>query len=112
MAPGNPQLPLPDFDQLPTGSIGPRIRSLDLEQLEQLAGHERIHANRPQVLQVIEQRLDQLRAGAEPTTGDPAAVKPEIHDAPVAPAAVEPGPEPAINPPSHGDPTNPAQPRG
>jgi hypothetical protein len=104
-------LPLPDFDHLPLESVAARIRSLDVDQLEQLIEYESDHAHRPLVLDVLARRSEQLRAGAEPTSGDPNAFKPEAAGPPETGSAVGPDPGPAINPPSHGDPTNPSQPR-
>jgi|SRR5215207_3259193 len=104
-------LPLPDFDHLPFSSLAARIRSLDAQQLEQLIGYERNHAERIAVLQVLEERLADLRSGAQPTSGDPNALRPEVAGPPNADSRVGADPGPALNPPSHGDPTNPAQPR-
>jgi hypothetical protein len=105
-------LPLPDYDHLPVGSLTSRIRSLDLDALTTLLAYERAHANRVQVVTVMESRLAGLREGAQPSGGDPAAVG---ADAPAAAAggskASEATSGPPVNPPSQGDPTNPAQPR-
>lgn len=107
----NESLPLPDFDQLPVGSVAARIRSLDHRQVEELIQYERDHAGRVQVLELLRHRRDQLRDGAEPTGGDPAAPKPELADAPASGSVVGAESGPAINPPTGGDPTNPTQPR-
>jgi hypothetical protein len=88
-------LPLADYDDLTLGAVESRIRSLDAASLRQLLDYERAHGNRLPVVQLLEQRSAQLEAGAEPTG--------------VSPARTE---GPPVNPPSHGDPTNPAQPRG
>lgn len=107
------ELPLPDYDHLPTGSLEGRIRSLTADQLQTLRTYEAEHANRPLVLRIIDARADQLANGAEPTGGTPDDEHPEIGRTPEPPAQA--GPEtagPPINPPSHGVPTNPAQPRG
>lgn len=105
-------LPIPDYDQLPEGSIESRIRTLDVDGVEQLLSHEREHANRPQVVLVLEQRAEALRSGAEPTGGSPQGGTPETgstaHGGPARPQTQGP----PVNPPSQGDPTNPAQPRG
>jgi hypothetical protein len=63
-------LPLPNYDQLPLGSLQHRIRSLDDAQLRKLIEHERAHGHRAPVLQVLTARLDQLEHGAEPSGGD------------------------------------------
>lgn len=63
------QLPLPDFDQLPFGALGHRIRSLTEAELRQLLEHEREHAARVPVTELLTGRLDELQRGAEPTPG-------------------------------------------
>jgi hypothetical protein len=70
------ELPLPDYDQTPLGALRHRIRSLDEPQLTTLIDHEREHGARVPVLQLLDARLDQLRHGAEPAPGDPAAAPP------------------------------------
>jgi hypothetical protein len=112
-APSHEDLPLPDYDHLPTGSLEGRIRSLDADQLATLRAYEEAHADRIAVLQLIDARVAQLDGGAEPTTGSPDAARPEAAGAAPAPSKASPQTEgPPVNPPSHGDPTNPAQPRG
>jgi hypothetical protein len=106
------QLPLPDYDHLPVDGLTSRIRSLDAAGLETLLDYERAHANRLQVVTIMQNRLTSLRAGAQPSGGDPAAA---ASDDPVQAAGGSKVSEatsgPPINPPSQGDPTNPAQPR-
>ncbi|WP_369137529.1 hypothetical protein [Modestobacter versicolor] len=105
-------LPLPDYDHLPVGSLTSRIRTLDADDLETLLGYEQAHANRVQVVSAMTHRLDDLKAGAQPSGGDPAAAQPEHAPAAAGGSAVsEATSGPPVNPPSHGDPTNPAQPR-
>ena len=105
-------LPLPDYDHLPVGSLVSRVRTLDAEGLQTLLSYEKSHANRIQVVQAMSHRLDDLKAGARPSGGDPAATQPEHAAAPAGGSAVsEATSGPPVNPPSHGDPTNPAQPR-
>ena len=105
-------LPLKDYDHLPVGSLTSRIRKLDVEDLTTLLDYERAHGNRFQVVTVMESRLTSLKNGAQPSGGDPAAGG---ADAPPAPEggskASEATSGPPVNPPSQGDPTNPAQPR-
>ena len=105
-------LPLKDYDHLPVGSLTSRIRKLDVEDLTTLLDYERAHGNRFQVVTVMQSRLTSLKNGAQPSGGDPAATGAD------APPAAEGGSKaaeettgPPVNPPSHGDPTNPAQPR-
>jgi hypothetical protein len=70
-------LPLPDYDHLPGGSLVHRIRTLDADALRVLVEYERAHADRPAAVQVMERRLAELSGGAEPSSGDPAATQPE-----------------------------------
>jgi hypothetical protein len=105
-------LPLPDYDHLPVGSLISRIRTLDAAGLESLLGYEKQHANRIQVVAAMQTRLTALHNGAQPSGGDPAAPAPEA--APPAAGGSKVSSDttgPPINPPSQGDPTNPAQPR-
>jgi hypothetical protein len=105
-------LPLPDYDHLALGDLAHRIRSLDAAGLETLLDHERAHGHRVPVVNVLQARLDEVRAGAPTSGGDPAA--PSVQAAPAADTGspVQPATSgPVINPPSHGVPTNPAQPR-
>src|SRR4051812_27730908 len=72
------RLPIPDYDHLPLGSLTHRIRSLDVGEVVALLNHERAHADRVPVVQVLERRVEALRSGvAEPSGGDPAAAQPE-----------------------------------
>ena len=105
-------LPLPDYDHLPLGSLTSRIRTLEADDLAALLAYERAHADRVAVVQAVEHRLEQLRAGAEPSAGSPLAAQPE-HAPPAAGGSAVSGATtgPPVNPPSQGDPTNPAQPR-
>lgn len=105
------ELPLPDYDHVPVGSLGPRIAPLDRSAVETLLAYERAHGNRAPVVQVLESRLTELAEGAEPTGGSPGGATPENRSAPGG-SPVEPTTEgPRINPPSQGVPTNPSQPR-
>ncbi|QCW49803.1 hypothetical protein FE634_04150 [Nocardioides dongxiaopingii] len=111
--PHHDELPLPDYDHLPVGSLGHRIRSLDADGVTALLDYERAHGDRLPVVQVLQHRLTELEDGAPTSGGDPTAVAPE---APLGEASDSLGSAsrregPAVNPPSHGDPTNPAQPR-
>jgi hypothetical protein len=106
------ELPIPDYDHLQTGALVSRIRTLDATGLETLLAYERSHANRIQVVSAMQHRLKSVEAGAQPSGGDPASTG---VDDPVAAAGGSKVSEattgPAMNPPSQGDPTNPAQPR-
>ena len=105
-------LPIPEADHLPLGDLLHRIRALDTVGLRQLLDHEVAHANRPAVVDALHAREEELRSGAEPSSGNPAATS--VAQAPPPQAAPSASPAttgPPQNPPSHGDPTNPAQPR-
>jgi hypothetical protein len=108
--PNREELPLPEFDHIPLGTLPSRISGLDEEGVSQLLAYERAHGDRLPVVQVLENRLQALREGAEPSTSLPPAM-PEVsegsRESKVSPATSGP----PVNPPSHGDPTNPAQPR-
>ncbi len=85
-------LPVPGYDHLPIGSLAHRIRALDVEGLSVLLDHERRHGDRLPVVQLLEQRLDDLRSGAaEPSGGDPAAAQPEQAPPPTGQGPGEPG---------------------
>ncbi|HEV7948515.1 MAG TPA: hypothetical protein VGP24_01985 [Glaciihabitans sp.] len=103
------ELPLPEYDHIPIGHLPARIAPLDSSQMQQLVTYEREHGNRLPVLVVLEHRLEALNNGVEPS-GEVTTNFPEV-----SPSASEPtiSPEtttaPQINPPSHGNPTNPAR---
>ncbi|HEV7725284.1 MAG TPA: hypothetical protein VGO74_00005 [Modestobacter sp.] len=106
-------LPLPDYDHLPVGSLTSRIRTLDADGLQAVLSYEKAHANRAQVVSAINHRISGLRAGGQPSGGAPDAAQPEAAPAPAGGSAASTATAgPPVNPPSHGDPTNPAQPRG
>jgi hypothetical protein len=56
-------LPLPRYDELSLASIRARLRSLDTAQLRVLADYERRNAERPDVLGMLERRIEKLEAG-------------------------------------------------
>ncbi|SNX56339.1 hypothetical protein SAMN06272735_0787 [Streptomyces sp. TLI_55] len=109
---GRSALPLPDYDHLPIGGLESRVRSLAPEEVETLLSYERTHANRLPVTEVLTARLEQLDAGAEQTSGDPQALRPETrggrHGSPVSPTT---SPEP-YSPPPHGTPDQRGRPKG
>ncbi len=104
-------LPIDDYDHLPVGSLVSRIRTLDATGLQTLLDYEKGHANRIQVVSAMQSRLSSLKDGAQPSGGDPNAATPEAAPAADTGSKVTATDAPKINPPSHGDPTNPAQPR-
>lgn len=111
-APGRDDLPIADYDHLPIGGLGHRIRSLTADELRQLLEFERAHGKRLPAVQLMEQRLRALDAGATPSGGNAGAPAVETAPAPDCGGTVSPATAgPAQNPPSHGVPTNPAQPR-
>ncbi len=75
--PARDSLPLPDYDHLPIGGLESRVRSLGAEEVEELLAYERSHADRLPATELLTARLEQLRSGARPSSGDPGAVRPE-----------------------------------
>jgi hypothetical protein len=69
-------LPLPDYDHLPLGSLISRIRTLDATGLQSLLDYEKGHANRIQVVSAMRNRLSSLKA-AQPSSEDGVAPAPE-----------------------------------
>jgi len=107
------ELPIPDWDGLSFGEVASRVRALEVDDLRVLRDHEEQHADRVQVLQVLDQRIAAVEQGAPVSDGDPTAQRPGTANAPTSSDNASPASEgPPINPPSQGDPTNPAQPRG
>jgi hypothetical protein len=62
-APAADSLPLARYDELSLASIRARLRGLDTAQLRVLADYERRNAERPEVLGMLERRIDKLEAG-------------------------------------------------
>jgi hypothetical protein len=58
------ELPVPNYGALSLASLRARLRGLDAGQLRVLAGYERTHAARPEVLGMFERRMAKL-AGME-----------------------------------------------
>lgn len=103
-------LPLPDYDHIPLGTLPSRISALDAAQVGQLLAYEEEHGARLPVLEVLRHRVTALEQGAQPS----GAVQQDMPEVTSSQAGSPVGPAtsgPKINPPSHGDPTNPAQPR-
>lgn len=83
-------LPIPDYDHLPENGLANRIRTLDADDIDVLIDYERDHANRLQIVLLMEQRRDAVRAGdAQPTSGDPAGALPETPSTPERGSPVE-----------------------
>ncbi|ELS50564.1 hypothetical protein [Streptomyces viridochromogenes] len=110
--PARNTLPLPDYDHLPIGGLESRVRSLTAEEVEELLAYERSHADRLPVTELLAARLEQLQSGAEPTSGDPDALRPEQSagrtGSPVSPATSAP----PFSPPPHGTPDQRGKPKG
>jgi hypothetical protein len=107
------QLPLPDYDHMTLGSLRGRLRSLTVDQLVQLRDYEKAHADRLPVVTMLDNRIAKLATEAGPSPSGVPSERPAAgqHQTPAG-SAVQPATGgPAQNPPSHGDPTNPAQPR-
>jgi hypothetical protein len=64
-----PELPLPGYHQLSVGDLRHRVRFLDRPQLGILLAEEREHGARPQVVEIIEERIAELDQGAVPSPG-------------------------------------------
>jgi hypothetical protein len=106
------ELPLPDYDHLPLPSLTSRVRTLDVAGVRALLEYEQAHGDRAPVVTVLQNRLTALEEGAQPSGGDPAALTPEAPPGTAAGSKVSQATSgPPVNPPSQGDPTNPAQPR-
>ncbi|KQU06633.1 hypothetical protein ASG56_03015 [Rhodococcus sp. Leaf7] len=79
----HPASPIPDYDHLTVGDLTHRVRTLTVDQMQDLIAYERATAHRAHVLQILTTRLDDLQDGAQPSGGDPTSV-PEVHDTPHA----------------------------
>jgi hypothetical protein len=58
-----PELPLPGYDSLSLASIRARLRGLDVAQLRVLVEYESKNAERPEVLGMLERRIEKLETG-------------------------------------------------
>lgn len=110
--PERAELPLPDYDHLPVGTLHHRIRSLTAEQIQQLIEYENQHGQRLPVLEMLDQRLEQLAAGEVPSEGTQ-ATRPEQPPAPDtgSPVSGDSAAPPAGAPP-HGVPDQSGKPKG
>jgi len=106
-------LPLPDYDHLPLGTLETRLHALDEPGVAALLDHEKAHGDRLPVVQLLEARLGRLRdRDGAATSGGLPDVELSVGAAPGGGSSVDPSTSgPPMNPPSQGDPTNPAQPR-
>jgi hypothetical protein len=105
------ELPIPGYDGLSAGEIEHRIRSLTPQDLDQVLRHERAHADRARVTQLIRARQKELDTGA---TLSPGGQAPPGRPGPArGTSAVGPGTsaEPFSAPP-HGTPHQSGKPKG
>ena len=56
-------LPLANYDELTIASLRARLRNLSVEQLNELIGYEKEHANREDVISMFERRITKLNLG-------------------------------------------------
>jgi hypothetical protein len=56
-------LPLPSYDTLSLASIRARLKTLDAGQLRVLVSYEQTHSERPEVLGMLERRIEKLETG-------------------------------------------------
>ena len=63
VADAEPDVPLPNYDELSIASLRARLRNLDAAQVKLLAEYERAHAARADVITMFERRLAKLEAG-------------------------------------------------
>ena len=61
--PAAENLPLASYDTLSLASIRARLRNLDVAQLRTLVDYEATHAERPDVLGMLERRIEKLENG-------------------------------------------------
>lgn len=104
-APEHKDLPLPDYDHLPVGTLPTRIAGLNQQDLSLLVAYEKEHGNRLPVLQILENRAKDLEGGAIPS-GPETPATPETGSG--QPSTPQPAnvPGPPVNPPPHGVPGN------
>ncbi len=96
------ELPLPDYDELPLGSLRHRMRALTEDEVGLLLEHEREHANRVPVIELLRSRLDELGQGATPSSGSQTEM-PEVSGHKRAGSPVTPeGPRETGRPTPHG----------
>ena len=64
-------LPVEDYDHLPVGSLTSRIRSLNHADLTTLLAYEKAHANRFQIVRVMQNRLAGLKEAPQEAPPEP-----------------------------------------
>lgn len=108
------ELPLPDYDHMTLGSLRGRLRALSIDQLVQIRTYEKAHADRLPIVTMLDNRIAKLSTDASAAPSGPVSTRPAAGQVPSGPAStISPATTtaPPVNPPSQGDPTNPAQPR-
>lgn len=70
---GPADLPIADYDHLTLGSLRGRMIRLDVDQLVLLRAYEQAHADRLQVVTMLENRIAKLRAAAQTAAASGAA---------------------------------------
>ena len=61
--PAQPELPVPNYDDLSVASLRARLRNLDQSQVRVLLEYEKDHAGRTAVLTMFERRIAKLESG-------------------------------------------------
>ncbi|GAA0250431.1 hypothetical protein [Cryptosporangium japonicum] len=113
MATARDELALPDYDRLTADELRERLEPLTAAQVERMHRHAR-DADAPNAtVEILAERSEALRDALSTPPTDDAPAFPH-HGAGTPGGTVSPATStaPPINPPSHGDPTNPSQPRG
>lgn len=97
------ETPIPGYDELPLGALRHRVRSLTEDELRSLLEHEREHADRAPVVDLLQRRIRELEEGAQPSPGGDAdtADTPQ-HSRSGSPAAAPRGPDEPGRPTEHG----------
>ncbi|GAA3392463.1 hypothetical protein [Cryptosporangium minutisporangium] len=107
------ELALPEYDRLTPDDLRTQLEPLTAAQVERMHAHAVEGGASTEIVEVLADRLDGLRQALRGSSDDTPAPFAH-HGAGAATGGVSPQTTtaPPINPPSHGDPTNPAQPRG
>jgi hypothetical protein len=57
------EVPLPGYDTMSIAAIRARLRTLDVDQLQALLVHEQKSAARPEIIAMIERRIEKVESG-------------------------------------------------
>jgi hypothetical protein len=57
------ELPLPGYETMSVAAIRARLRTLDVDQLQALLVHEQKNAARPEVMAMIDRRIEKIESG-------------------------------------------------